>query len=408
MSNKRALDCEDLMRAVRRLNTLDDAPIVKFLRIGRSTVWRFKRDHPECVKRCQDYLDSVSGENVRADKMTWEIYEQMPIIQDWKDAMNRRRVGQANQRGWMRSFYNLCKYINKVPSRITLEECADVVVAQRDRYYAGEKQIPKIAYSGIRESVRGFFMSVRDVSPMTLTNLGVGKEALLGSGRYSRMKVPMSVRHRYEQLLIDKLIETNDLKYYEALGNSRFNFATGTRISASLEFNFNEHQYNLEEEKWMFEIFDKGSRGKKLRWEKILMGNLLKMFKEYCSKRFDIPIEDLESELPKKTDYLFPSFVSDKGIIQDSKMREIVKPALIEAGIPYKDFPPTHIWRHTFAQEFLIASNYNYELCASLGGWVNTHILKKHYGQMGESARESGLLEAMGLKKSEEPKELRW
>ena len=126
------------------------------------------------------------------------------------------------------------------------------------------------------------------------------------------------------------------------------------------------------------------------------MGNLLEGFKKYCSQRFEIPLADLEDKLPLKTGYLFPSFVKEDGEPNDTKIRAIVKPALIEAGIQYKDFPPLHIWRHTFAQEALLATNYNYELVASIGGWVNTRILKGHYGQMGGNSKGKGVDEDDG------------
>ena len=158
----------------------------------------------------------------------------------------------------------------------------------------------------------------------------------------------------------------------------------------------------------MFEIFDKGKAGKPKRWEKILMGDLLDHFKRYCSQRFQIPIEDLETELPLKTDHLFPGFIDADGKPDTEKIRDYVKPALIEAGIPYADFPPTHIWRHTFAQEALRSTDYNYEMVASLGGWVNTRILKEHYGAIGETAREKGLLKMMGVKMPDESYELKW
>ena len=155
-------------------------------------------------------------------------------------------------------------------------------------------------------------------------------------------------------------------------------------------------------------MWDKGSKCKRLRWEKILMGSLLDHFKEYCSSRFQLPIRNLESELPAVTGHLFPSFIDDDGKTRDDWIRNIVKPTLIEAKIPYRDFPPTHIWRHTFAQEFLKATNYNYELVASLGGWMNTAILKKHYGKMGECAREQGLMKALGMEIPEVKRELAW
>jgi hypothetical protein len=390
------------------LNTLANGPIAKFLGVGKTTVWEYKRDNPEVVEEGKAHLESFDENNVTATKMTWEIFQTMPKIRDWNDAMERRMVSPQKRRAWTRTFYNVCIHLKRVPGKITVEECAKLVVEQRNKYYNDEPQIKGLAYSTIREAVRGFFMSVHNVSGMHLTNLGVGKEALKGSGKFSRQAVARDVRHRFEEILVCKMTDESDIKYFEALGNSQFNYATATRVSASLAFSFKLHHYELTKDKWLFEIWDKGSRSKKLRWEKIIMGSLLKTFKAYCSKRFDIPEDELEARLPHETDYLFPSFVNAKGKTDDSKLRNIVKPALIEAGIPYKEFPPTHIWRHTFAQDFLKASNWNYELCASLGGWKNTMILKQHYGAMGETARERGLLFAMGMVPPEEVHELRW
>jgi len=85
------------------------------------------------------------------------------------------------------------------------------------------------------------------------------------------------------------------------------------------------------------------------------------------------------------------------------------KISLKESGLPYKEFPPNHIWRHTFAQDFLSASEWKYELCASLGGWKSSGILKKHYGEMSNEAKVIGLRKAMGLPvKEKEIKLLKW
>ena len=102
---------------------------------------------------------------------------------------------------------------------------------------------------------------------------------------------------------------------------------------------------------------------------------------------------------------MFPSFESDNKI---GKGRDKVKKALIDAGLPYSDFPPFHIWRHTFAQDFFSASNWNFELCASVGGWKSTDILKDNYGEMGIDPKVDGLKEAMGLPVAKETREHRW
>ena len=115
----------------------------------------------------------------------------------------------------------------------------------------------------------------------------------------------------------------------------------------------------------------------------------------------------MESELPNKTKHLFPSFISGEKANLD-KLRIINKKCLDEAGLRYKDYMPNHIWRHTFAQDFLAATNWNYELCGSVGGWDSTITLKRHYGEMGEKPKNDGLRKAMGLPVEEITIELRW
>jgi hypothetical protein len=408
--SKKKFNAEDWLDAVKKLGTMADIPISNELGVHRQSCWRFRTDpdNKPTVNKAKEFIESIDDSRLDASTVSFEVFQTLPLIRQWDQAMIKRPVSLTRRQAWIRGFYNLSKYMNRVPSKMTLVGCAKVVVEQRDRYYAREPQIPKIAYSVIRESVRGFFMSVHGVSKMTLNDLGVGKPELLGSGKYSRMYVPQDVRHTFEDLLITKMKETSDIKYFDALGNSKFNFSTATRISASLRLDLSEHEFDLKPNKWMFEIWDKGSKNKRIRWEKILMGDLLDHFKRYCSSRFEIPIRNLESELPDVASHLFPSFVDDTGKVRTDWIRNIVKPTLIEAKIPYREFPPTHIWRHTFAQEFLRATNYNYELCASLGGWKNTAILKKHYGQMGEIARENGLLRAMGEIIPEEVRPLEW
>jgi hypothetical protein len=56
----------------------------------------------------------------------------------------------------------------------------------------------------------------------------------------------------------------------------------------------------------------------------------------------------------------------------------------------------------------LKATDYNYELVAEIGGWVTTLRLKKHYGAMGQSAKERALLKMMGETIPDVTHELEW
>ena len=104
------------------------------------------------------------------------------------------------------------------------------------------------------------------------------------------------------------------------------------------------------------------------------------------------------------TNQLFPLAYNDI-----KKMRGIIKNSLIDAGLRYREFPPIHIWRHCFAQDALRASNWNYELVASIGGWKSTKILKEVYGEIGLDTKIKGIKKMMGIKeKNDDNFELRW
>ncbi len=410
MSNRKSFTPDEFLDCVKKTFTLSDSRLASCLGSNRSTVWRFKQDpdNAEVVQEAKDFIESLNDESINPKTMSFEVFRTMIPIRKWEESMRARRVGEPRIMAWMRAFWRVCKRVGALPSKVSVEQCAKLCLEQRTKYYNDEPQEKGLHYSSIREGIRGFFMSVHNMSGLYLKNLGVGTEALKGSGKYSRQRVQMDVRHEFERILVAKMEETGDIGFFEALGNCKFNFSTGTRISASLLFNFRTRVYELKPDKWMFEIYDKGKAGQPKRWEKIIMGDLLAHFKRYCSQRFQIPFEDLEAQLPEKTDYLFPAFITPSGEPDDAKIRDYIKPYLIEAGIPYADFPPTHIWRHTFAQEGLRATDYNYELVASLGGWVNTRILKEHYGAMGETDREKGLLKMMGVKMPDQTYELKW
>ena len=99
--------------------------------------------------------------------------------------------------------------------------------------------------------------------------------------------------------------------------------------------------------------------------------------------------------------YLFP--ILNKDYQFEVK---IMKLALSKAGVTTSI--PNHIWRHTFAQDFLNATDWNYELCASVGGWKDTGTLKLSYGEMDEEARRRGLRHAMKLPVEDVTYELRF
>ena len=133
----------------------------------------------------------------------------------------------------------------------------------------------------------------------------------------------------------------------------------------------------------------------------MLMADGLTKFTDYVTNRFDIQKRDLNIEMPNLNTPLFPTLQKYCRL-----ETEIMKETHRKTGCRTKY--PNHIWRHTFAQDCLSATDWNYELVAALGGWISTETLKLSYGEMNEEARERGLRQAMKLSVEDVTNELKW
>ena len=395
------IDVDSYLEAVRKCQSINDNDVASVLNLDRSNVYRFRKSNPDIEKDALDIINELANLEYKSTLDNYAIFVRTPIIKEWLENMEID-VSPKKRESYVKSFWHVCKYKRIHPAKITLEQCAEVVDEAKKAYYRKEKMPRGLAYTSIREGVRSFFSRIHKISREAMSQEGVTKEASLGQGKYAEQKVPQEVRHALEKTL--KTYTVGQVEYEEMLWINKMGYYMGNRINATLEFSFSTHQFNLTKDRWMLEIIDKGSHKKgRKKWKKRLIGHALEDFKIYCSERFDIPIHELESKLPHKANYLFP-LLHD----QYNRVTNINKKALIDAGLQYRDFMPNHIMRHTFAQDGLKASNYNYELVASLGGWDNTSVLKKHYGKMDEEAEENGLKKMMGIPVKEIKTELRW
>lgn len=398
---------DQYLEAVKSKRSMDNKIISKALRCSVRTMERKMNDpkYADAILKAEAYIAELAKLNYTSDLENWKVFEKLDIIKEWEDILVVREVSPKKRFAYMRAFWYVCRHLKRHPRLITIEECVELNIEMRALYRIGEPQPRGLGYLRIREGIRSFFMLVHEMSGEIISLKGITKEAGLGQGRYSKQRVSQEVRHNFEKTLKNNVKTLEE--YLDGLNASVFMYSTASRITATLEFNLKTHDYELKKDRWIFEIRDKGEKGG-LKWRKIILGHLLEKFKEGLSARFKIPIEQLEKELPNKTGFLFPSYVTKSSEANTSKIGPIFRRSLREAGLSYKQFPPTHIWRHTFAQDFLTATNYNYELCASLGGWKSTLILKKHYGEMDEQVLEDGLKEAMGIQVKKEIKYLEW
>ena len=160
--------------------------------------------------------------------------------------------------------WHVCKYLKEHPSKISAEQCAELCNEMKVKYYDGIDQPRGLAYSSIREDIRSFFTLFHRISGEYLSQLGVTKESLLGSGKYAKQRVSQTVRHRLEKTLLE--YTDNELEYLDALYADKFMYNTATRVTASLEFNFVECNYELQKNIWMFEVLYNRSFVCFIRW----------------------------------------------------------------------------------------------------------------------------------------------
>jgi len=381
---------EEYLQAVDKLRTMDDTKISSFLGVNRSSVYRFrmKEENADTIKEAEVILEKYSDKIHLLNIHDRKVFEAIPIISDWINKLESKPVSQGVINRYVRGIHNICVHYNVHPNNLTLEMCVEINQEMKTLYRKGEKQPKGLAYTSIRESIRGFFMLMHKMSAEYLSSEGVTKEATLGQGKYAKQRVPQEVRHKLEATIKPLVQDYNE--YLEIIGANQFMYYTATRIGATLDFSFTTNEYDLRKDVWKFEVIDKGEHATgRLKWTKILTDYGLEAMKKYASERFNIPIEELEARLPHEVDKLFT--VSYERIV------DINKVGLINAGLQYREFPPNHIWRHTFAQDFLDATDRNYELCCELGGWVNSGILKKHYGAMSEEDKIRGLKTSQGI-----------
>jgi hypothetical protein len=412
------IERENYLNAVKRIKSQSAQQLGRILKKDRTSVFRFKKSNPDVVEEGERIIEELSqqdSKNVYSSKIdSWEYFENIPTIQEWTESLKlkgNKGVSPDKIFDYKRAFWYVCKHLRVHPDKAELEEVAELVKEAKRVYWDGGKMPRGLAYTRIREGVRSYYSVVKGISMERISGLGITKEASLGQGMFSKQRVMQRIRHSLEDW-INARDDLNEYEKMEAIQADKIMYYFGSRVTATLEFNFTERTYSLQKDVWTLTILDKGTGGGK-EWKKAIIGFALDEFKEYCSKRFNIPIAELETKLPTVTNYLFPSFLKRNkktGELEahESKLGKINRVGLIACGLPYKKFPPNHIFRHTFAQDGLDASDLNFDLVAELGGWDSSDTLKRHYGKISDESKIRGLRGLMKLPAKDVTYELRW
>ena len=418
--NKGIITEENYLDAVNRKKTVSNIQIGKFLGVNRNSVFKYIKRNPEVYEKALKIIEG--SDNLRFDttQISYEAYCEIPIIIEWRQKQIDKEIsnGLINRR--LHNIYNVSKYMRIHPEKLDVENVAKLVVEMRKRQSQGLDVPRGLTYLTIRKGVRNYFELMQKISGEYLTDLGIDASASAGTGKQSQERITKEERRRIPKAFDDaiefleqegkfKLIEYDkEIMFTEIMGLTHFMYYTATRIGSemgqgTLGIICNNNKHKLDDSDTGFyyiNLMDKGKRGG-IEWNKRLFEDGKHKFKTYLTSRFDLDYDHIQVNLKNIDDKLFP-FLGRNYRIE----RRIMKEALRRVGVMTKI--PNHIWRHTFAQDFLHASDWNYELCASIGGWKDTGELKKSYGKMSEEAKDRGLQKVMGLEVEDVTYELRW
>jgi len=381
--------------AVLKRRSLNDKDVAEVIGVNLTTVYRFRLQNPDVFSEAEKRLKEVKIIRYDGKNTSREVFLLNPSIVEWVDMQKKRRVSVGVIRNRTNSLYNVCTHLGVSPDKLTVESASKLVHEMREKQDAGEEQIKGLSYYTIRKPLRIWFMLSKGISGELLTNKGIDAGRSKGTGSMASERVTKEQRKRHwdnipiavmkyckdETESIENIVE-------EIRAISIFMYYTASRITATTNIMFNDAKSSYEENTWKIHITDKGKKGG-IEWIKLLHGHGLEKMREYVTKRFGMT-KEVQGEVLTNTDkHMFPWINANY-----RKEVKIMKHSLKLSGCQTRI--PNHIWRHTFAQDWLDASDWNYELGAAIGGWRDTGTMKLSYGKINRNAIERGLKKAMG------------
>lgn len=122
---KKLLNREMYLDAVRRLGTDSPSILCKHFGVERTTVWRVRKkevsdDEVEAI------LFELANMSLKPYQLSMKGFMQIPIIKQFIDLNVRNEASKDDINRKVRSLLNICRYLNVHPSKLTIEDCADL------------------------------------------------------------------------------------------------------------------------------------------------------------------------------------------------------------------------------------------------------------------------------------------
>lgn len=414
MSKKQIVDEETYLDAVRKKRTLVDNQISDYIGVHRSTVGRFRRDNPDVYKKAVkiiDKLEKITFDN--REVKDFDTFIKIPIIAEWYDILVKKKISDKYRRNLIFGIMNTCNAIGIHPSNLNIDVVSNYVLKWKLAQDEGRDYPSGCSYNNIRHGLRSFFKIMKGVSGDQLTIKGVGAEHGDNFGESARERIFLDEREKIInnmrkailQVFKDEDVDIEEFPiddyWLEMTGLCVFLYYTGTRITASLDARFRDKKNVFKKGYYEIHVVDKGKKGG-IHWQKRLKENGYHLMSLYIKERHGIDIEAQTSVLKSLDKRIFPLLAKDYDL-ECSVMKKVQK----ISGC-YKITAINHLWRHTFAQDWLMAMDGNYEVGAEIGGWKDIGTMKRCYGAVSETTIQRGLNKAMGLPVEENDYKLRF
>jgi len=367
------LSTEDLIHAIKLYATTSPTELSKRLNVARRTIYRKMELIPN--ETIVQIFNELKETDLKPYQMTYEGFSTIMEVEQFRKALERRQVSKHYKNVVLRYFWHVCIYLKKHPRNLTIEECADLLIILK------EKKIKNLYHYFAKQAMRSWFQNVYGINGEILTSKGIDGSLTYELGKRGHDRLTQKQRSLFIKAL--KEIVEKDSLFDAWISLPYFLYYTATRIEASLKAQVE----NVEKHEgyWIITVVDKGrhKNGRKT-WRKLILGELKEKLEKNLASRGNV-----------ESGFLFP--------LSYYHILDTFKKAYEKAGIPSPK-QPCHIWRHTAAQDFLEATDWNYELCAQTLGWEDSRILRKCYGSMSQKAKERALRKAMGMPIEEEIK----
>jgi len=354
VGRKPLLTVDELKEAIRTYAT--DSPSVLAEKLSTSPVTICKYKNLIGEEEIQKILSECAEEDLKPSEMQFDVFCNLPAIQEYQTNLQRRKLSPEFYRTLLRGIFRICVMTKKRPEKLTPEH----VIKLCDQLNAEGKPVNTVILSA-----RSWF-ATKGISQIFMTSKGLSVTQVLG--KFAGVKLTREQRHAFVERLA--YYTNNDPKWI-ALPYAYFYL--GNRADAILNLKIEDINPQFTELK----VFDKAKRklypnGKP--WNKMIPIELAEKLKSAIGDRKQGKVfEGIDYELARAT---FRKVYADLGI---------------------KVAQPIHIWRHTSAQEFLLATGWNLALACKVLGWDDEKTLRKNYGEMPREVLERALKKAMGI-----------